>query len=166
MRKKWTASILAFLLALSILAGCGAETTSQPDISSEPSQSMEVETPDPAQDVEPDDTEEDYVSISTVHSAKGLEYRCVYLLDTSDAFYSRNERGTEEDCEDLRVLYVALTRAKEQLTIFINETAPFYAAQEQSLTHHLIYDDVLECAHTDPDIPIAGNYGTAALKFA
>ena len=118
------------------------------------------------QNVEPDDTEEDYVSISTVHSAKGLEYRCVYLLDTSDAFYSRNERGTEEDCEDLRVLYVALTRAKEQLTIFINETAPFYAAQEQSLTHHLIYDDVLECAHTDPEIPIAGNYGTAALKFA
>ena len=59
MRKKWTASILAFLLALSILAGCGAETTSQPDISSEPSQSMEVETPDPAQDVEPDDTEGD-----------------------------------------------------------------------------------------------------------
>lgn len=29
MKKKWTASILAFLLALSILAGCGAETTSE-----------------------------------------------------------------------------------------------------------------------------------------
>ena len=57
MKKKWTASILAFLLALSLLAGCGAETTSQPDISSEPSQSTAAETPNPGQDVEPDDTE-------------------------------------------------------------------------------------------------------------
>ena len=57
MKKKWTASILAFLLALSILAGCGAETTSQPDVSSEPSQSTAAETPNPGQDVEPDDTE-------------------------------------------------------------------------------------------------------------
>ena len=59
MKKKWTASILAFLLALSLLAGCGIETTSQPDVSAEPGQSTTVETPDSGQDVEPDDTESD-----------------------------------------------------------------------------------------------------------
>ena len=59
MKKKWTASILAFLLALSLLAGCGAETTSQPDISAEPGQSMTVDTPGSEQDVDPDDTESD-----------------------------------------------------------------------------------------------------------
>ena len=51
MKKKWTASILAFLLTLSLLAGCGAETTSQPDISAETSQSTTVDTPDSEQDV-------------------------------------------------------------------------------------------------------------------
>lgn len=59
MKKKWTASFLAFLLALSILAGCSAETTSQPDISAEPSQSTTVDTPDPEQEVNPDVTEGD-----------------------------------------------------------------------------------------------------------
>ena len=59
MKQKWSASILAFLLALSLLAGCGAETTSQPDISAEPSQSTTVDTPDPEQEVNPDVTEGD-----------------------------------------------------------------------------------------------------------
>ena len=59
MKKKWTASILAFLLALSLLAGCGAETTSQPDISAEPGQSTTVDTPDSEQDVEPDGSEQE-----------------------------------------------------------------------------------------------------------
>lgn len=59
MKKKWTASILAFLLALSLLAGCGAETTSQSDISAEPGQSTTVDTPDPEQEVNPDVTEGD-----------------------------------------------------------------------------------------------------------
>lgn len=59
MKKKWTASILAFLLALSLLAGCGAETTSQPNISAEPGQSTTVDTPDSEQEVNPDVTEGD-----------------------------------------------------------------------------------------------------------
>lgn len=42
MKKKWTASILAFLLALSLLAGCGAETTSQPDISAKPARVLRL----------------------------------------------------------------------------------------------------------------------------
>lgn len=57
MKKKFPASILAFILALSILTGCGGETTSQPDITAETSQSTAAETPNPGQDVEPDDTE-------------------------------------------------------------------------------------------------------------
>ena len=57
MKKKWMASILAVLLALSILAGCGAETTSHLDVSAEPSQSTLVDIPDPEQDVEPGVTE-------------------------------------------------------------------------------------------------------------
>ena len=57
MKKKWTASILAVLLALSILAGCGAETTSHLDVSAEPSQSTLVDIPGSGQVEEPVATE-------------------------------------------------------------------------------------------------------------
>lgn len=71
MKKKFTASILAFILALSILTGCGGETTSQPDITAETSQSTTVETPAPGRDVEPDNDEHETGSSAT-ESVHGL----------------------------------------------------------------------------------------------
>lgn len=112
-----------------------------------------------------EEVEEDYVSISTVHSAKGLEYENVYLLDASDDFYSRNDPDSEEDREDLRVLYVALTRAKRKLTIFINRQAAFYSEREQSLSHHLLHDDVLDCADADEHIPGTQKRAFVPLRF-
>lgn len=102
------------------------------------------------------DTEEadDCVAISTIHSAKGLEYEQVYILNASEYFYSRNGEGSEEDREDLRVLYVALTRAKKLLHIFINRDAPAYCETEQALTHHLSHEDVLEHVEYDEDVPL------------
>ena len=61
----------------------------------------------------------DHVIISTVHSAKGLEADTCFVLNVSPKVYpSAWNVGKEEKLEeDRRVLYVALTRAKNELII-------------------------------------------------
>ena len=71
----------------------------------------------------PPSIDEDWLVISTVHSAKGLEWDVVHLLNATDgnipsdmALGSR--AGLEEE---RRVLYVALTRARHALHIYMPE---------------------------------------------
>jgi len=61
----------------------------------------------------------DHVIISTVHSAKGLEADTCFVLNVSPKVYPSawNLDNLDEIEEDRRVLYVALTRAKNQLII-------------------------------------------------
>ncbi len=61
----------------------------------------------------------DHVIISTVHSAKGLEADVCYVLNVSPKVYPSawNLDSEEKVEEDRRVLYVALTRAKNELYI-------------------------------------------------
>jgi DNA helicase II / ATP-dependent DNA helicase PcrA len=59
------------------------------------------------------------LTLSTIHSAKGLEWQAVFLLGVRDGVLpSSKGRQDEEDVEEeRRLLYVAATRAKSQLTL-------------------------------------------------
>ncbi len=61
--------------------------------------------------------DEDYVILSTIHSAKGQEWDIVYLLNISDGnFPSEFSTGKPEMIEEeRRLLYVAMTRARNEL---------------------------------------------------
>jgi DNA helicase-2/ATP-dependent DNA helicase PcrA len=65
---------------------------------------------------------EDHVVISTIHSAKGLEADTCFVLNVSPGVYpiSWTMGKFEEMEEERRVLYVALTRAKNNLIIIRN----------------------------------------------
>lgn len=68
-----------------------------------------------------DENEDNSVVLSTVHAAKGLEYRVVFIMGLEenlfpsirDAESSEDERNKME--EERRLAYVAITRAKEKL---------------------------------------------------
>lgn len=64
---------------------------------------------------------EDVLVLSTVHSAKGLEWSAVVIIDlVQDRFPSRHALQRAEDLEEeRRLLYVACTRAREQLCLFV-----------------------------------------------
>jgi len=55
--------------------------------------------------------------LSTVHSAKGLEYDTVYLMDAVDGILPKEGEDTDLE-EERRLFYVAITRAKEELHVF------------------------------------------------
>jgi DNA helicase-2/ATP-dependent DNA helicase PcrA len=65
--------------------------------------------------------DEDYLVLSTIHSAKGQEWKAVYVLNVVDGCIpSDMATGNTEDIEEeRRLLYVAMTRAKDQLMLLI-----------------------------------------------
>lgn len=67
----------------------------------------------------PPHLDEDYLILSTIHSAKGLEWDAVYVIHASDGnIPSDMSTGTAEQIEEeLRLFYVALTRAKSWLYV-------------------------------------------------
>jgi DNA helicase-2/ATP-dependent DNA helicase PcrA len=63
--------------------------------------------------------DDDYLVLSTIHSAKGLEWDAVYVIHAADGNIPSDmaTRGTEEIEEERRLFYVALTRAKSWLYV-------------------------------------------------
>lgn len=59
----------------------------------------------------------DCVSIATIHSAKGLEFKVVFVVGLEDGIFpdSRRAEDKTEKEEERRLMYVAITRAKERL---------------------------------------------------
>ena len=63
--------------------------------------------------------DEDYLILSTVHSAKGQEWQSVFILNVSDGNFP-SEFATGKPAmidEERRLLYVAMTRAKQSLSL-------------------------------------------------
>lgn len=79
----------------------------------------ELTLENPGQDDVKED--EDHLVLSTVHSAKGLEWPAVLVIDlVNGRFPSRHALEREENLEEeRRLLYVACTRAKDYLALFV-----------------------------------------------
>ena len=67
----------------------------------------------------PPGKDEDWLVLSTIHSAKGLEWDVVYLIHASDGCLpSDMSTGSSEEIEEeLRLAYVAMTRARDHLYV-------------------------------------------------
>jgi DNA helicase-2/ATP-dependent DNA helicase PcrA len=65
--------------------------------------------------------DEDYLILSTIHSAKGQEWKAVFVLNCIDGCIPSDlGAGTSEEIEEeRRLLYVAMTRAKDQLDLIV-----------------------------------------------
>ncbi len=58
------------------------------------------------------------VTLSTLHSAKGLEYKKVFILDVNEGNIPYKKAMLEEEIEEeRRLMYVGMTRAKDYLTL-------------------------------------------------
>ena len=78
--------------------------------------------------------EESLVTLMTLHNAKGLEFRAVYLIGMEEGIFpharSIEEQGIEEE---RRLCYVGMTRAKEQLTLTHASSRSLWGARGYNL---------------------------------
>ncbi|MBA4407392.1 ATP-dependent helicase [bacterium] len=81
---------------------------------------MALEPPrDSVVDIEADDKERERLTLSTIHSAKGLEWHTVFILHAIEGFFpsSQSVDKIESLEEERRLMYVASTRAKQNLYV-------------------------------------------------
>jgi DNA helicase II / ATP-dependent DNA helicase PcrA len=82
--------------------------------------------------------DEDYLILSTIHSAKGQEWKSVYLLNLVDGCMPSDlGAGTSAEIEEeRRLLYVAMTRAKDDLHLVVPQRF-FVHGQHAQRDRHL-----------------------------
>ena len=83
--------------------------------------------------------DEDYVILSTIHSSKGQEWKSVHVLNVVDGCIpSDMATGNQDDIEEeRRLLYVAMTRAREHLHLVLPNR--FFIKQQASTGDRHVY---------------------------
>ena len=84
--------------------------------------------------------DDDYTILSTIHSAKGQEWRSVRILNVVDGCIPSDmaTRTTPDEIEEeRRLLYVAMTRAKDELDLIVPQR--FYTHQQTKLGDRHLY---------------------------
>jgi DNA helicase-2/ATP-dependent DNA helicase PcrA len=83
--------------------------------------------------------DEDYLILSTIHSAKGQEWKAVFVLSAVDGCIPSDlaTGSAAEIEEERRLLYVAMTRAKDQLQLMLPQR--FYVHQQPSRGDRHLY---------------------------
>lgn len=79
---------------------------------------LAIEPPvDSVTDIGEEDKNDEYLTLSTIHSAKGLEWHSVFVLHVLDGHFPSSRNGEKPDAldEERRLMYVAVTRAKNNL---------------------------------------------------
>jgi len=83
----------------------------------------------------------DYVSMMTIHVAKGLEFDHVFVVSMIDGVFpsrrTEDEAGADGLEEERRLAYVAFTRAKKHLYITTNRAYSFVLQEESTLSRFI-----------------------------
>lgn len=73
------------------------------------------------------------ITLSTIHSSKGLEHDSVYIIDVYDGRFPSTQtswNSSSNAMEERRLFYVAMTRAKNRLTLFTIKNSPSQYIEE------------------------------------
>jgi len=125
------------------------------ELTLDPPQSSSDESGEPLRD-------EDYLILSTLHSAKGQEWSCVYILNVVDGCIPSDMATGQahEIDEERRLLYVGMTRAKHALHLVAPQR--FYVTQQNAYGDRHMYASLSRfltppvralCSATSPAAP-------------
>ena len=71
-------------------------------------------------EVKEDEADTDKVQLMTLHSAKGLEFREVHIMDLYDGNIPHKKSRSEAEIEEeRRMFYVGITRSSEKLYMYV-----------------------------------------------
>lgn len=86
-------------------------------------------------DIDGFDEAQETVTLMTLHSAKGLEFKVVFLIGMEDGLFPgiRSMNTEEEMEEERRLCYVGITRAKEKLFMTFAETRTLFGTTKYNM---------------------------------
>ncbi len=115
-----------------IAAGHGSRERFVTELALDPPQASSDEAGPPHRD-------EDYLILSTIHSAKGQEWSAVHVLNVVDGCLPADMatgRAAEVE-EERRLLYVAMTRARDELSLWVPQR--FHVTQQRAFGDRHLY---------------------------
>ncbi len=100
----------------------------------------------------------DYVTLATIHAVKGLEFSQVFVCGLEDGIMptSRADNTTAEMEEERRLMYVAITRAKDKLYLTRSKSRYLYGRREQTTPSRFLREaatvlpSIAQSIHTPP----------------
>jgi len=83
---------------------------------------------------------QEMVPLMTMHSAKGLEYKVVFVVGVEEGLFPHSQATMDnnEMEEERRLCYVAITRAKEKLYFIYTNTRNIYGSRQTSIKSRFI----------------------------
>ena len=107
-------------------------------------------------DIDAMNESEDKVTLMTVHSAKGLEFEKVFLIGLEEGIFPGNQSiygGESEIEEERRLMYVAITRAKRQLTVSNAVTRMVFGSTNRNLPSRFLKEIPNEYCDMSAKVP-------------
>ncbi|MGH8822534.1 MAG: 3'-5' exonuclease, partial [Rhodoferax sp.] len=90
---------------------------------------------------------QDAVQLMTVHSAKGLEFDCVFITGLEEGLFPHENSMSDQDGleEERRLMYVAITRARQRLYLSHSQTRMLHGQTRYNLKSRF-FDELPESA--------------------
>ncbi len=101
-----------------------------------------------------------YVTLATVHAVKGLEFKCVFIcgLEENILPVSRAVENDDDMEEERRLMYVAITRAKERLYLTRSKSRYLYGKREPTARSRFLKELSSELELPKEERPRLGGY--------
>ncbi|MEO8924748.1 MAG: UvrD-helicase domain-containing protein [Caldimonas sp.] len=90
---------------------------------------------------------QDAVQLMTIHSAKGLEFDCVFISGLEEGLFPHENSSTDLDGleEERRLMYVAITRARKRLYLSFSQTRMLHGQTRYNVKSRFV-DELPEAA--------------------
>jgi DNA helicase-2/ATP-dependent DNA helicase PcrA len=90
---------------------------------------------------------EDAVQLMTIHSAKGLEFDCVFISGLEEGLFPHENSSSDLDSleEERRLMYVAITRARKRLYLSFSQTRMLHGQTRYNVKSRF-FDELPESA--------------------
>ena len=117
---------------------------------------------------------QDAVQLMTVHSAKGLEFDCVFITGLEEGLFPHENSMSEQEGleEERRLMYVAITRARKRLYLSHSQTRMLHGQTRYNLKSRF-FDELPESAlkwltpkHQGFGSGLAMNLGAGSARYA
>ena len=121
-------------------------------------------------DIDSMNDSEDKVTLMTIHSAKGLEFEKVFLIGLEEGIFPGNQSiygGESEIEEERRLMYVAITRAKRELTITNATTRMVFGSTNRNMPSRFLKEIPDEFCNIKAAIsraPYGSGYGNSSYS--